>query len=110
LKGIERQILRVVREMGKARAVSIARRIGMQPARVDAACQVLVEDGYLRCREEANAGEHFRSNPEAAPGPAPSPIRNFPRVKTYVLSEAGRNVLSRAVSRGFIPVLKGGGW
>ncbi len=110
MKGIERQILRVVREMRKARAVSIARRIGMQPATVEAACQVLVEDGYLLCRKQANTGEHFRGDPEAAPGPAPSPIRTFPSVKTYVLSEAGRNVLSRAVSRGFIPVLKGGGW
>ena len=110
MKGIERQILRVVREMGKARAVSIARRVGMQPATVEAACQVLAEDGYLLCRTEANTGEHFRGDPEAAPGPGPSPIRTFPTVKTYVLSEAGHDAASRAITRGFIPVLKGGGW
>jgi len=110
LKGIERQILRVVREMGKARAVSVARRIGMQPGTVEAACRVLVEDGYLLFRKEANTGEHFRGDPEAATGPGPSPIRTLPTVKTYVLSEAGRNAASRTVSRGLIPVLKGGGW
>lgn len=109
MKGIERQILSVVRELRKAGAVSIARRIGMQPARVDAVCRVLVEDGYLRCREEANAGEHFRGDPEAAPGPGPSPIiRTFPRAKSYVLSEAGRNAVSRTVTHGRILVLKGG--
>jgi len=96
--------------MGRARAVSVARRIGMQPATVEAACRVLVEDGYLRCRKEANTGEHFRGDPEAAPGPGPLPIRTFPSVKTYALSEAGRNAASKAVTRGVIPVLKGGGW
>lgn len=116
MKGIERQILGVVREMGKARPVSIARRICMQAATVETACQALVEDGYLLCRKETKTGGHIGGEPEPGHGPAtaagpdPSPIRTFPRVKTYVLSEAGRNAVSRAVSRGFIPVLKGGGW
>lgn len=80
MKGIEKQILSVVRELGKARPTSIARRIGVQPSMAEAACEVLVEDGYLLRRGE----------------------------KTYALSEAGRSAASRTVSRGTIPVLKGG--
>ncbi len=109
MKGIEKQILSVVRELRKARAVSIARRICMQASKVEAACQVLVEDGYLRCHKQANTGAHIRGGSEAAPGRGPSPIKTLPKVKTYVLSEAGLRAVSRTVSRGFIPVLKGGG-
>lgn len=80
MKGIEKQILSVVRELGKAGPASIARRIGIQASMVGAACEVMVEDGYLLRRGE----------------------------KTYALSEAGINAVSRTVSRGAIPVLKGG--
>ncbi len=80
MKGIEKQILSVVRELGEAGPVSIARRISVQASMVEAACEVLVEDGYLLRRGE----------------------------KTYVLSKAGSKVVSRRISRGFIPVLKGG--
>ena len=81
MKGIETQILRVVRELGKAGPVGIARRIGAGASMVEAACEILVEDGYLLRRGE----------------------------KTYTLSEAGTRAVSRTVSQGFIPVLKGGG-
>ena len=110
MKGIEKQILSVVRELGKARAVSIARRIYMQASKVEAACEVLVEDGYLLRRKETNTEGHIRGGSEAAPGRGPSPIKTLPKVKTYALTEAGLNAVSRTVSRGFIPVLKGGGW
>jgi len=114
LKGIEKQILSVVRELGKARPTSIARRICMQASKVEAACEVLVEDGYLLRRKETNTGGHIRGEPEGhgpatAAGAGPSPIRTFPKVKTYALSEAGLSAVSRTISRGFIPVLKGGG-
>jgi len=82
LKGIEKQILSVVRELGKASAASIARRIGVQGSMIQAACEVLVEDGCLLRRADM----------------------------AYALSEAGRNAVRRAVSQGPIPVLKGGGW
>ena len=82
MKGSERQILGVVRELGKAGAASIARRIGVQTSMVEGTCELLVEDGYL-----IRSGE-----------------------KTYALTQTGRNAVSKAVSSGFIPVLKGGGW
>ena len=85
MKGVEKQILNVVHELGKARAASIARRIGVQDSMVEAACEVLVEDGYLLRRGEKEK-------------------------KAYILSEAGTDAVRRAVSRGPIPVLKGGGW
>ena len=81
MKGIEKQILDAVRELGKAGPASIARRIGVQTSMVGRACEVLAEDGYLLRREG----------------------------KTYALSETGKGAVSRTVTRGFIPVLKGGG-
>lgn len=81
MKGIESQILGVVRELRMATPASIARRFGVRPTFVEPACEVLVEDGYLLRRGEG----------------------------TYVLSQPGLAAVSRAVSRGPIPVLKGGG-
>ena len=81
MKGIEKQILRAVRELARAGPASIARRIGVRASMAEAACEALVQDGYLLRRGEG----------------------------TYVLSQAGLAAVSRAVSRGPIPVLKGGG-
>lgn len=80
MTGVEVQILRMVRELGKAKPASIARRIRVQASMVEAACGVLVEDGYLLRRKE----------------------------ETYALSEAGSKAVTRTISRGPIGVLKGG--
>lgn len=81
MKGIEKQILSVVRELGRASATSVARRIGVQSSMIEAACEVLVEDGYLSRRADM----------------------------AYALSETGCNAIRRIISHGAIPVLKGGG-
>ena len=82
MKGIERQILDVVRELGEARSASIARRIGVQVAMAEAACEALLQNGFLLRRGEG----------------------------ACTLSRAGRRAVRRAISHGPIAVLKGGGW
>lgn len=80
MTGIEIQVLRVIQELGVASQDSIARKIGFSESYAFNICQHLSEDGYL---VNSHNGK-------------------------FKLSEKSVAELSPVVTRGFIPVLKGG--
>lgn len=81
MKGIETQILRVVRELGLAEKEAIARKIGVTSEYAAELCRHLAQDGYLINSQNGQ----------------------------YKITRKSGEKLSTVVSRGHIPVLKGGG-
>jgi len=80
MRGTEKQLLRIIRELEEADKGSIARKMGVSIGYVVEICQGLVKDGYLIKRSEGK----------------------------YKLTEKGEKAISSVKTTGFIPVLKGG--
>lgn len=80
MKGTEKQVLKIIRELDEADKESVARKIGVSEGYAVNICQSLIKDGYLT----------ERSN------------------EKYRLTESGKKAISSVKTTGLIPVLKGG--
>ena len=81
MKGIEKQILKIVSELKEADCGAMARKVGVSAEYVTEICQGLVNDEYLI--ERGN--------------------------RRYQLTQSGLKAISSVRTTGPIPILKGGG-
>lgn len=79
MKGSEKQVLKIIRELGRGKPVRIARKMAMSAEYAGEVCGNLLEDGYL---SKSGAGE-------------------------YMLTPEGEKAINRTLTRGAIGVLKG---
>jgi len=80
MTGMEKQVLKIVRELEEADKESVARKIGVSERYAAQICQFLIKDGYLIERSK----------------------------EKYKITERGKKAISSVKTVGLIPVLKGG--